>query len=284
MYNEFFFKREKIKNDCRQVEETYLKRLDMMEKLLNKKTDERLEELRQEKENELEKLREQSIRNSLEIKNLNEENIRFKDETERLIKLTEELNDKLKEKSAEYDLIVDKNNYLSSNLLNSTAINSSIMLQNSSKIGSSKTTLLKKRILILNGKTKQNESEIGCLALDGEDETQRVSSSYLTLCEEDGINESDEDEDETAEEDDEEEDETDGEEEEDEEEEEEQETDEESEEVEETMEETEIEETQQKIETTSVLVKPQLVTFSDQNIQTESVKTKSIEVEVRKIL
>ena len=73
--------RQKIKAECEQVAETYLKRLDMMEKLMDKKSDDRLSELRAEKENEIEKLREQNVNNSIENKTLSEENIRFKGET-----------------------------------------------------------------------------------------------------------------------------------------------------------------------------------------------------------
>jgi hypothetical protein len=159
--------RKKIKTECSQIEEIYLKRLDMLEKLLNKKSEERLDEFRQQKENELEKLREQSIQTSLELRSLNDENLRMKEEVNRLLKSTDELNEKLKEKTVEYDLIVDKNNYITTNLLNSTAINSSVFVQNSMLHQSKKTF---KSSFIVKDKTKQNESEINCeLRLEGED-------------------------------------------------------------------------------------------------------------------
>ena len=230
----------------------------MLEKLLNKKSEEKLDQLRQEKENELEKLREYQIGSSLEIRNLTEENDKLKKETNRLLKLSEDLSEKLKEKISEYELLVDKNNYITANLLNSTAINSSINIQ------SHKFVLPKNPV-----STKYNESEIGCsLRLDGDDDEEEDEDEE----ESDGTEEEEETEVEETQVD--------------------QTEAEEVTEVEETqadeteVEETEIEETQYEeteIEETMDQTnhsKSKLITFGEQNTQTESVATRSVEVEV----
>ena len=187
--------------------------MDLLEKLLNKKSKEKLDQLR--KENE--KLKEYQIGSSLEIKNLTDENDKLKKETNRLLKLSEESSEKLKEKIAEYELLVDKNNYINANLLNSTAVNSSINVKNHTYIISKKLA-------------KFTESEISCsIRSEGDDDKEEESDN----------------------------------------------TDEEDE--------TEVEETQTdatEIEETIDQSNHKLINFSDQHTQTESVATRSIEVEV----
>ena len=97
----------------KQLEEFYVKRLDMLEKLLKGKHEKILDELRLEKENELEKQRELLINLNLELRTSN-------DETERLRVEILQLNEKLKQQQIENAAALES--YQTFNKFNSTEL------------------------------------------------------------------------------------------------------------------------------------------------------------------
>ena len=86
--NEEYYQ-EQITIQRKQVEDYYLKKMEMFETALTRKTSVQLDELRAEKENELEKLREQLVNSKLDVK-------KSCDEIESLSKQVEDLKHKLK--------------------------------------------------------------------------------------------------------------------------------------------------------------------------------------------
>ncbi len=64
---------ERIRAERKQVEDIYLKRMDMLERLLERTSQKKLDDLRQEKENELEKQREELVNVNLELRRAQEE-------------------------------------------------------------------------------------------------------------------------------------------------------------------------------------------------------------------
>ena len=84
---EFF--QEQLKSNKKSIEDTYIKRMSMLEKTLVRKYEEKLEAQRLEKENEMEKLRGQLLNYNLEIH-------RFAEEKEKMLKKINELEFKTK--------------------------------------------------------------------------------------------------------------------------------------------------------------------------------------------
>ena len=85
---EFF--QEQLKSNKKSIEDTYIKRMSMLEKTLVRKYEEKLEAQRLEKENEMEKLRGQLLNYNLEIH-------RFAEEKEKMLKKINELEFKTKQ-------------------------------------------------------------------------------------------------------------------------------------------------------------------------------------------